>query len=90
MAKQPRKFCENQTICEEDVGKGAYTCMADLAEGRAFQCHYSESDIKIGDLYGTGKFRFYIQKNPKPGADGICMDFEITKKIKKDLTAKLV
>lgn len=89
MVKRPRKFCDNQTICKEDEGKGTYSCLAHLAEARVFQCSYKESKIKFLDEYGDGHRRFIIQNNPRPGADGVCRDFEITPKVKKDLIKKI-
>lgn len=33
-----KQFCEWQMKAEEDKGKGTWTCLSHLAEGRAFQC----------------------------------------------------
>ena len=92
--KQPRKFCYSQHICKEDVGEGTYSCLCNLAEGHVFPCGYCEADIKIYDWSVDGDkkkhYGFQIQSNPKPRADGVCRDFRITPRVKKDLIAQIV
>jgi len=86
---RPRRFCDNQIVCRED-GAESYTCAGHLDEGRAFECPYKEADIKVADELGTKQYRFIIQKNSQPNADGVCRDFEITPQVKKTLISRVV
>lgn len=88
MPERPEKVCESQIVCK-DTPKDRYHCKTALLEDHNCTCPYNKSDIKVMDEYGNDKYRFVIQKNPRPGADGICRDFEILPDVKEDLIAKL-
>lgn len=87
--KRPNPFCKAQVVCKE-TPKDRYHCETRLVEGYNCTCPYNKSDIKAADYYGDGKLSIIIQKNPKPGADGVCQNFEILPDVKKDLIAKVV
>ena len=84
-----KRFCESQIQCKEDILKESYTCIARLAEARALQCPYEESDITLMDEYGNGRPQIRIQKNPRSGVDGICRYFEIISGIKDKILLDL-
>ena len=37
-------WCAEQTICDEDIAAGSFTCTAHLADGRAFVCPYASAE----------------------------------------------
>ena len=88
--KRPRKFCSYQVVCREDRNSVSYSCLSRLDEARVFECPYEESDIKMRDEYREGRYRFVIQRRPRPNADGICRDFKITSRVRKDLIEKMI
>ena len=56
MSNTTVKWCNNQYICEEDKGKGTFTCLAHLAEGRAFQCPYKDKESRQKTQYPCSDF----------------------------------
>ena len=45
------KWCKNQIPCEEDIRKGTFTCMANLAERRASVCPYTSFIDRLRATY---------------------------------------
>jgi hypothetical protein len=45
------KWCDQQRTCEEDLGKGTFTCSAHMAEARAPQCPYKSNEDRKSRQY---------------------------------------
>ena len=70
------KFCSWQVRTQDDP-HGTYTCMAHLAEARAFICPYRSSQV-----YQTPKGGLRIAHRAGSNLVAVCEDFELEKGFK--------